>query len=147
MSCTFGARSSETVRDCLAKQMSRHGPAAPANSNLPSLFLKIVLTFLHFVFGIVLQVNQMSRYGASLKHLILEACNILTIAVPPALPAGRFLCVFGLEISKARAIVPSIECIVPKVRAKCRVSACSAESQNYSAESQNYSSISVPPTH
>ncbi len=47
-----------------------------------------------------LQGIKMSRYGASLKHLILEACNILTIAVPPALPAGRFF--FCLEISKVR---------------------------------------------
>jgi hypothetical protein len=35
------------------------------------------------------QVAHMTKAEASLKHLILEACNIVTIAVPPALPAGR----------------------------------------------------------
>jgi hypothetical protein len=37
------------------------------------------------------QVSHMTKAEASLKHLILEACNIVTIAIPPALPAGTYM--------------------------------------------------------
>ena len=43
--------------------------------------------------------TRIAQYGASLKHLILGACDIVTIAVPPALPAA--ICI-GLEMAMAR---------------------------------------------
>ena len=49
--------------------------------------------------GMIYQSAKMSEYGASLKHLILGACDIVTIAVPPALPAA--ICI-GLEMAMAR---------------------------------------------
>jgi len=49
--------------------------------------------------GMVYQSVKMSQYGASLRHLILGACDIVTIAVPPALPAA--ICI-GLEMAMAR---------------------------------------------
>ena len=49
--------------------------------------------------GMVYQSLTMMRYGAELKHIILTACDIVTIAVPPALPAA--ICI-GLEMSMRR---------------------------------------------
>ena len=60
--------------------------------------------------GMVYQSLAMMRYGAELKHIILTACDIVTIAVPPALPAA--ICI-GLEMSMRRLRRLCIYCTSP----------------------------------
>ena len=49
----------------------------------------------------------MWRYGAAVTEMLLRACDLVTIAVPPALPAA--ICI-GLEMAMMRLKVSPLRC-------------------------------------
>ncbi|EKX54306.1 hypothetical protein GUITHDRAFT_63632 [Guillardia theta CCMP2712] len=62
------------------------------------------------VLGFFLSLSRMLTFGVTLQDLIIRACDIITITVPPALPAAL---VIGLEIAMVRLRAQQIFCSSP----------------------------------
>eukprot|EP00960_Hanusia_phi_P028454 747419-Hanusia_phi.AAC.5 len=62
------------------------------------------------VLGFFLSLSRMLKFGVTLQDMVIRACDIITITVPPALPAAL---VIGLEIAMVRLRAQQIFCSSP----------------------------------
>ena len=68
------------------------------------------------VAGFLWSVAAFIKYGVDLRDIILNACDVVTIAVPPALPAAMTI---GTEFAIERLKAAKIFCIAPSCVNMC----------------------------